>query len=264
MRLPGDLDLRMAAAVWMRNLTLYLSTWKMNILPNFFEPLLYLVGMGVGLGAYLGEDVGGIPYVAYIAPGLMAAAAMNGAVFETTYNVFIKMNFGRLYDAYLGTPCQTQDSAFGELMWAASRAMVYGCTFLLVTLACSFLLDMGLVTSWWALFIPFAVLGTGVLFGVIGELFTSMVKTIDLFSYFYTLFLTPLFLFSGIFFQVSRFPGGDEIAWFTPLFHCVRLTRDLAHGTVGGSTVVSLAWIVVVTTIAYSFVPGRMRKLLAR
>lgn len=263
MRLPGDIDLAMALAVWRRNLTLYRRTWVMNILPNFFEPLLYLVGMGVGLGAYLGEDVGGVSYVAYIAPGLMAAAAMNGAVFETTYNMFIKMNFQRVYDAYLGTPAQIQDIAFGELMWATTRATVYGFTFMLVVAALSFG-GMNIFVSWWALLIPFALIATGTLFGAIGAVFTSLIKTIDLYSYFYTLFLTPLFLFSGIFFPVSRFPGGEEIAWCTPLYHAVRVVRSMAQGTVDGSTLASIAWILIATVLLYSIVPGRMRRLLAR
>ena len=99
MRLPGDIDLRLAGAVWMRNLTVYRHTWWTNILPNFFEPLLYLIGMGIGLGFYVGEEMGGESYLVFIAPGLMAAAAMNGATFETTYNMFVKLfynlNFSR-------------------------------------------------------------------------------------------------------------------------------------------------------------------------
>ena len=263
MTLPGDIDLAMAVAVWRRNLTLYRRTWVMNILPNFFEPLLYLLGMGVGLGAYLGEDVGGMSYVAFIAPGLMAAAAMNGAVFETTYNMFIKMNFQRIYDAYLGTPAQIQDIVFGELLWATTRAAVYGCTFMFVVLALS-LGGLNIIVSPWAVLIPPTLLATGMMFGVIGAVFTSLVKTIDLYSYFYTLFLTPLFLFSGIFFPVSRFPGGDAVAWCTPLYHSVRVVRSLAHGTVDQTTLVSIVWIAVVTLLLYSIVPGRMRKLLAR
>ncbi|MFT6398128.1 MAG: lipooligosaccharide transport system permease protein [Bradymonadia bacterium] len=264
MRLPGDIDVAMAMAVWRRNLTLYRRTWVMNILPNFFEPLLYLVGMGVGLGAYLGEEVGGMSYLAFIAPGLMAAAAMNGAVFETTYNVFIKMNYQRIYDAYLGTPAQIQDIMFGELLWATTRAAIYGCAFLVVVAALSFGAGMNMITSWWALLIPVAVLGTGMLFAAIGAAFTSMIKVIDLFSYFYTLFLTPLFLFSGIFFPVSRFAYGEQIAFFTPLYHAVRVIRSLAHGTVDASTGISVVWILAVTMLLYAIIPGRMRKTLAR
>lgn len=99
---------------------------------------------------------------------------------------------------------------------------------------------------------------------MIGAVFTSLFKTIDLYSYFYALFLTPLFLFSGIFFPVSRFPGGETIAWCTPLDHTVRVVRSMAQGTVGGSTLVSVVWTVLATVLLYSNVPGRMRRLLSR
>jgi lipooligosaccharide transport system permease protein len=257
------IDFRLAAAVWRRNLTLYRRTWTMNILPNFFEPLLYLAGMGFGLGAYLGEEVGGQQYVAFIAPGLLAAAAMNGAVFETTYNVFIKMNFNRLYDAYLGTPAEVQDIAFGELMWAVTRATIYGVAFLAVAGGLT-LAGLPLLTSPWALLLPLVVIAAGALFSAIGLLFTSLVKSIDLFSYFYTLFYTPLFLFSGIFFPVTQFPFGAEIAWFTPLYHIVEMSRALAHGNVSVGLLGHAAWVLVVSSALFVLVPGRFRKQLLR
>ena len=112
----GPVNLRLAWAVWMRNYTVYRRTWLMNILPNFFEPLLYLVGMGIGLGAYVNEGMTGASYIAFIAPGLMASAAMNGATFETTFNTFVKLHFGKLYDAYLGTPAEPEDIVAGEAL----------------------------------------------------------------------------------------------------------------------------------------------------
>ncbi|MCB9507460.1 MAG: ABC transporter permease [Myxococcales bacterium] len=263
MKLFGDIDLEMALAVWRRNLTVYRRTWKMNILPNFFEPVLYLVGMGVGLGSYLGEDVGGTAYVAFIAPGLMAASAMNGATFETTYNIFIKMNFARVYDAFLGTPAQVQDIAFGELLWATTRALLYGLAFLLVTAALT-VAGLPILTSPWALGLPLVLALTGVLFAALGELFTSLVKTIDLYSYYYTLFMTPLFLFSGIFYPVDRFPHGAAIAWFTPLYHAVRACRALATGDVGVATAADVTWIAVVAALAFAVVPRRTRAMLIR
>lgn len=264
MKTPGDIDFRMALAVWQRNLTVYRRTWKMNILPNFFEPLLYLVGMGVGLGGYLGEEVGGMPYIAYIAPGLMASAAMNGATFETTYNVFIKMTFARLYDAFLGTPAQIQDLVAGEVLWAVSRGLLYGMAFLAVAAVAGPLTDASSLLSPWALLLPFAFTLIATLFAAFGILFTSMVRTIDLYSWYYTLFLTPLFLFSGIFFPVERFPLGAQIAWFTPLHHAVTLCRDLAHGTVDLGTLAATVWMVVVTCVLLAFVPSRLRARLTR
>jgi lipooligosaccharide transport system permease protein len=261
-RLPGDVDLGMAAAVWRRNLTVYRHTWLFNILPNFFEPLLYLLGMGVGLGFYLREGMGGDDYLIFISPGLMAAAAMNGASFETTYNIFIKMTFARLYDAFLCTPCQLQDIAFGELLWAVTRALIYGCAFLVILLGFT-VAGVPIVSGWGVLVLPLALALVGALFALIGQLFTAMVKIIDLYSYFYTLWLTPLFLFSGIFFPVERFPAGADIAWFTPLYHSVRLVRGLSQSRVGGEELVSLAWIAVASIALLWAVPRAMRRRMA-
>ena len=119
--------------------------------------------------------------------------------------MFVKMTFAKLYDAYLSTPAQIQDVAFGELMWATTRALIYGVAFLIVIAVMS-AAGYPLLTSPWALAMPLALALIGATFALIGELFTSIIEQIDLYSYYYTLWLTPLFLFSGIFFPVSRFP----------------------------------------------------------
>ena len=258
MQLPGDVDLRMAWAIFMRNATEYGNTWRINLLPNFFEPILYLVGMGLGLGYYLADGMEGQDYLAYIAPGLCAASAMNGASFETTYNMFVKMTFARLYDAYLSTPAQVQDIAFGELLWAVARALIYGVAFLIVIAAMT-AAGYSLLSSPWALTMPLALALIGATFALIGEFFTSLIRQIDLYSYYYTLWLTPLFLFSGIFFPVSRFPYGETIAWFTPLYHAVRLCRGLCHGPLDSSHLVSAVWLSAVCAVLLYIVPIRLR-----
>ncbi len=239
MRLPR---LRPAAAVWYRNLQDYRRSWKRNILPNFFEPLLYLVGMGIGLGAYLDPSRFGRDYLAWIAPGLLAASAMNGASFESTYNMFVKMRFHGLYDAYLCTPAEPEDIALGELLWAVTRAFVYGLGFLAVMVLVH-VFGHPLFAGGAAFFLPAALLLTGLVFASIGQVFTALIPYIDLYSYYYTLFLTPLFLFSGIFFPVERFPLGPEIAWCTPLYHAVRLCRGLSLGGFGPEAWTSLFWL---------------------
>lgn len=256
-------DLTMAIAVWRRNAAVYRRTWLLNIFPNFFEPVLYLVGMGLGLGAYLEGGMAGAAYIAFIGPGLMASAAMNGATFETTYNMFIKMHFQRLYDAFLSTPATLTDIALGELLWAMTRASFYGGGFLVVLVAMT-LLGYPVLTSPWALLLPLVILLTGALFALIGEAFTALVRSIDLYSYYYTLFITPLFLFSGIFFPVDRFPYGEAIAWMTPLYHAVRLSRGLAQGPLGVEHLVSAAWMVVACLGLMAVVPRLLRRQLAR
>jgi lipooligosaccharide transport system permease protein len=239
-RLLGlDLSLRSAAQVWYRNLTWYRKTFTMNILPNFFEPVLYLLGMGIGLGSYLGERIHGVSYLTYIAPGLVAASAMNGASFHATYNIFVNLRMDRTYHGITATPVSIEDVALGEILWAVTRAGIYGVAFLLVTAA------FGLVHSFSVLLAVPAILLTGLLFASLGVLFTGIIKTIDLYSFYYTLFLTPLFLFSGIFFPLDRLPSwAAQVAWWTPLFHCVELMRGAYGGGFGLGWLGHLAWVV--------------------
>lgn len=263
MKLPSDINLGMSLAVARRNLTEYGHTWMTNILPNFFDPVLYLLGMGLGLGMFVGRGVEGYSYIEYIAPGLMAASAMQGASFETTYNMFVKMNFAKLYDAYLATPAQIQDIAFGELLWAVARALIYGLAFMTV-LGGFTLVGHRILTSPAAVLLPVAMVMTGVMFALIGQAFTASIRNINYYGFYYTLWLTPLFLFSGIFFPLDSpdIAGGhgETIAWFTPLFHCVRLMRGLAQGPLELEHAVSAVWILALSAVLFVIVPRRMRK----
>src|SRR5437868_11159543 len=110
---------------------MYRRTWKWNLLPNFFEPVFYLLSIGIGLGAYISE-MSGVSYLSFLAPGLVCVAAMNGASFEVTYNIFVRLTFEKQYDAMLTTPIEPDDVLCGEILWAVSRATVYGTTFFIV------------------------------------------------------------------------------------------------------------------------------------
>jgi lipooligosaccharide transport system permease protein len=247
---------RIAARVWRRDARNFSKLWRGALLPTFLDPLFYLFAMGFGLGTYL-ATIQGIPYKEFIAPGLVASAAMWGAVFESTYNIYIKMNENRLYDALIATPVEVPDVVTGEIAWAATRSLVYGTSFLVVITA------FGLVSSWWALAMPLCLLLGGACFGVIGMLFTALVPTIELYSYFFTLFVTPMFLFAGIFFPLDKLPNGVEwLAWFTPLYHLVNLMRDLATGTDLVHVPGNALWLVVLTLILYPPLAAQMRKRL--
>jgi lipooligosaccharide transport system permease protein len=241
---------RHAAAVWRRNARVFSKLWKGVLLPQFVDPLFYLVALGFGLGTYVAR-INGVPYEDFIAPGLIASAAMWSAAFETTYNVYLRMNETRLYDAVLATPVEVQDLVAGDLAWSASRAAVYGTSFLLIVTA------FGLVGSPWAILIPPFVLLGGLCFSVVGYAFTSLIPKIDLYSYFFTLFITPMFLFSGIFFPFERLPGWVEVvAWFTPLFHMVEITRGLATGPNALELLAHSAWLAVIS-VALFYIPVR-------
>jgi lipooligosaccharide transport system permease protein len=249
---------RLAGAVWRRNFRVFSKLWRGALLPTFLDPFLYLLAMGFGLGTYVAH-INGIPYKDFIAPGLIASAAMWSSAFETTYNVYFRMNELRLYDNVLSTPVEVQDLVAGDLAWSASRATVYGCVVLVVVSL------FGLISSPWAILIPpFVVLG-GLCISVIGYSFTALIPKIDLYSYFFTLGITPMFLFSGIFFPFNQLPGWVEVvAWFTPLYHLVEITRGLATGPDAASIAANAAWLTVVSAALFA-VPVRAlrRKLLA-
>jgi len=253
------ISVRGAFHVWQRNLTVYKKTYKINILPNFFEPVIYLVAMGMGLGAYIRGDIEGLSYLQYIVPGLIVASAMNGATFETTYNIFVKMHFGKTYEAVTATPVNAEDAMVGEILWAITRGIIYGTIFFLVTVA------MGLASGWTSLLILPVIVLTAWVFAGMGLLYTSTVKIIDAYSYYYTIWLTPLFLFSGIFFPVGGLPPWARVAaWFTPLYHSVNLAKGVLHGTWGSGHWIDLAWVVGVATVTSTWAVLRLKKTLLR
>lgn len=215
-----SLSLPYAFSVWRRNASMYRRTWKWNLLPNFFEPVFYLFSIGIGVGAYI-NAMEGVSYMAFLAPGLVCVAAMNGASFEVTYNIFVRLTFEKTYDAMLTTPIEPDDILCGEVLWAVTRASIYGgCFFIVLAL-------FGLTplpSSLWTLaVIPL----TGLLFASIGIAFSLRIPNIDLFSFYFTLFLTPLFLFSDVFFPLKErlSPGWLWVAEALPLLHPVRLAR---------------------------------------
>jgi lipooligosaccharide transport system permease protein len=236
-------DVRLGAAwrLWQRNASIYRRTYKMNVLPNFFEPVLYLLAMGLGLGAYLSR-IRGIRYIDYIAPGLVATSAMFGTTFEVTFNCFVKMQFGKVYDAVMATPLTIEDVGLGELLWGTTRAVIYASAFLLVASL------FGIAHSWWAVLAPVAAVLVGMMFSVIGLAFTASIPLIDYFTYYWTLFITPMFLFSGIFFPFDQLPTWVHVAaWFTPLYHGVNLMRALITNGDLGTAARETLWIVAVT-----------------
>jgi lipooligosaccharide transport system permease protein len=245
-----------ALAVWRRNAAMYRRTWKLNILPNFFEPVLYLVSIGVGVGAYI-SDMGGTSYVAFLAPGLLSVAAMNGASFEVTYNIYVRMTFEKAYDAMLTTPIEPDDIFLGEVLWAVTRSCIYGgCFFVVLAL-------FGLVPIRGFLALPLIPL-TGLLFAAVGMVFTLKIPNIDLFSFYFTLFLTPLFLFSDVFFPLEeRFSGvWLWVAEALPLLHPVRLTRAVFRGQASAALLWDLSYILILCAILLYVARRQVRRRL--
>ena len=245
-----------ASRVWRRDLRVFSKVWKKALLPQFFDPLFYLLALGFGLGTYL-ATVRGIPYKQFVGAGLMGSAVMWAASFETTWNIYFKMEEKRLYDAILTTPVEVPDLVTGEVLWAATRAIIYGSTFLVIVAL------FGLIASPWALAVPpFLALG-GACFGMLGISFSAVAARVDLYSYYFTLFVTPMFLFSGIFYPFDKLPDWvSTVAWFTPLYHMVNVTRALVLDPDLWTVVGNSLWLLVLTAVLF-VVPVRwMRRRL--
>jgi len=247
-----------ALSVWRRNAAMYRRTWWLNILPNFFEPVLYLLSIGIGVGAYI-QQMGGTSYAAFLAPGLVCVAAMNGASFEVTYNIFVRLTFEKQYDAMLTTPIQPDDVLAGEILWAVTRASIYGSCFFLVVAA------WGLAPLPGALLVVPVIPLAGLLFAAIGVSFSLRVPTIEMFSFYFTLFLTPLFLFSDVFFPLQERLSGHWlwVAEALPLLHPVRLARAAFAGTLGLVALWDLTYMLLVSALLLAGAGRAVRRRLA-
>jgi lipooligosaccharide transport system permease protein len=247
------LRIKRAFSVWQRHWLVYTKLYKTSFALNFAEPALYLVAMGLGLGAFV-KDIHGQTYIQYIAPGIVASSSVFAAVYECTYGTYIRMTFQKTFDAILATPVNLDDLVAGELLWGATKSVIFGITITIV-IALFGLVDSPLIL----LTIPFIFLG-GLIFAELSVVFCAIVPGIDSFSYFYTLFMTPLFLFSGIFFPLDAMPAVvSGLAFFTPLYHLVNICRAFSAGTFSGAGW-SMAWLVAVVLLLSPLPFRLMRK----
>jgi lipooligosaccharide transport system permease protein len=230
-----------------RNILAYSHYW-IAFITGFFEPVFYLVAVGFGVGQFI-ETVSyaGAPidYPTFLAPGLLATATLNGAIFDGFFSPFFKLNWMKTYDGIITTPISIADIAMGEVVWATMRGTLYGAAFIAV------ILTLGLIDSIWAvLALPAVVLsaaalsaGAMVLVGTTKEI-SSLEKVM-------TLIVIPLFLFSGTFYPVGLYPGYVRpVIQATPLYHSAELLRNLTTGNVGAGTLVHVAYLTVMFVIA--------------
>ena len=230
------------------------------LVSGIFEPVFYLLSVGVGVAQLVGdvELPGGklVSYTVFVAPAMLAASAMNGAIYDATFNLFFKLKYNKLYDAVLATPVTPVDVAVGEIGWALMRGSFYSATFLVVMLA------MGLVTSWWALLaLPAAVL-VGFAFAAMGTAATTYMKSWQDFEY-VTLVTLPMFLFSATFYPLSTYP--DALQWvvrLSPLYHAAALLRELTTGAVTGGSVMHVAVLAGLGLVGVLVTGRRLEKLL--
>jgi lipooligosaccharide transport system permease protein len=246
-----------------RNLVVYRHLW-MVVFSGFFEPLFYLLGIGVGLGGMIGE-ADGVPYAAFVAPGLLAASCMNGAISDGFFNVFFKLTRKKTYEGVLATPMGVPDVAFGEMLWALLRGTMYAIAFLVAVLGLGPLTGTSMMSPLQALAtLPAAVLVSAT-FAAIALCMTSFARRIQSFDFVSGLIVLPMFLLSGTFFPVSQFP--EPVRWLvalTPLYHGVELLRQLATGRVNSSIGAHIAYLVVVGVISFIVAAHRLEGRLIR
>jgi lipooligosaccharide transport system permease protein len=248
---------RLSLKVWRRNWDVFFKTYQVNFLPPFIEPVLYLVAIGFGLGMFVGE-IDGIPYVNFIAPALLAISMMNAAFFECTYSSYVRMYYQKTFDAMIATPLSIDDVVTGEILWGATRSLIYSSVMLLVLAA------FGVVDLPLSLFIiPFSFLG-GLLFACIAMCFTAITPGIDALNYPSFLFITPMFLFSGTFFPLSVLPPTVQVlaVVFLPLTQLVIVTRSLTLSSLSPLVLYSLIWIILVTALCFVLSLRLMRRRL--
>ena len=250
-----------AQRIWEKNYIAYRRLWKV-VFTGFFEPVFYLFGIGIGVGALVGEVTGPggqlVTYAAFVAPAMMAASAMNGAVIETTFNIFFKLHFGKVYEGILTTPMKPSDIAIGEIGWALARGVLYSTVFVIVMFA------MGLTRSWWAvLAIPAATL-VGFAFGAVGLAASTFMRSWQDFDL-VMLVTMPLFLFSGTFYPLDVYPEAlQTIAKFSPLYHGTELMRGFTLGVIDWTMVGHTAFLVVMGLIGAAVANRRLDAMLRK
>jgi lipooligosaccharide transport system permease protein len=257
----GALGGRGSAHLIERHARVYRRTWLV-LVSGFFEPLFYLLSIGVGIGVLVGTvRFGGhkVPFTSFVAPALLATSAMNGAIFDSTLNVFFRLKYAKLYDATLATPMRPGDVALGEVGWALIRGGLYACAFMIVMLA------MGLVHSAWAaLDIPVALL-IGFAFAGAGMAATTFMRSWQHFE-FIMLATLPMFLFSTTFYPLSVYRARplQLVIDVSPLYQGITLMRGLTLGFVGPSLLWHALYLGVMGVLGLGVAGRRISKLLLR
>lgn len=225
----------------------YRRTYRASLFSSFISPVLFLTAMGLGLGAYVSNSASldGVPYLVFLAPGLLAATAMQTASFEATFPIIGGLIWNKVFHAMYAAPISPRDIALGNLTWIAARLTLVTSIFTLVIIVFG-AYESPLVI----LCVPAAVL-TGMAFAGPIAAFAATQNNPDRFAAIFRFGITPLFLFSGTFFPISSLPAALQIlAWVTPLYHGVALTRSLALGTIADDPVATIVHLVYLVTLA--------------
>jgi lipooligosaccharide transport system permease protein len=245
-----------AFAVWRRNVLVWRKLIGPALLMNFGEPALYLLGLGFGLGHFVG-DMGGMPYLAFLASGIIASSAMTTSSFEGMYSVFTRMVPQRTYEAILATPLEVDDILAGEMLWCATKSLFSGIAILIVALL------LGVVADWQALWVLPVVFLIGLTFAGPAIVMTAFAKGYDFFNYYFVLAVTPMMLVSGVFYPVDTLPPAMQTAvQLLPLPHAIELVRPLVTGSPLSQVPLHLAVLLGYALVSYHFAVYLVRRRL--
>ncbi len=249
-----------ATAVLRRHLDVFRQSFWVTAIPSFLEPLVWLIGMGYGLGMLMRgafTDQEGITYLEFIAPGIAAGTVMTASAIECVVGSFVRLRFLKMYDAMLATPCSLEDIVTGDILYGTVKAFFQVGAIFLVMAA------LGLIQSWTVIAVPVFVGAAGFLFGAMGMCYCALIPEISWVDYFFALFMTPMFILSGAFFPLDAFPAWlQTAAWWVPLYHTVEPVRALTLGTAGVEIWTHLFWTLVAGVVFYVLAVRLMRRRL--
>lgn len=232
-------------SVWRRNVLVWRKLIGPSLMMNFGEPLVYLLGLGYGLGLFIGK-MAGMDYLTFLASGIIASSAMTTATFEGMYSVYTRMVPQRTYDAMLATPTEVDDILAGEMLWCATKSLINGVAILTVAAI------LGAVTDWSAILVLPVVFLIGLCFAGPAMVMTSVSRGYDFFAYYFTLVITPMFMLCGVFYPTNALP--ELLQWFVqilPLTHAVALARPLVVGQPPTDVVLHISVLLAYAVIGY-------------
>ncbi|MFV1984470.1 MAG: ABC transporter permease [Thiohalomonadales bacterium] len=242
--------------IWFRHAKVWFNLIGPALIGNIGEPLLYLFGLGYGLGFFIGT-VDGLDYVTFLATGILCSSAMNTASFEGMYSAYTRMSVQYTWNGMLSTPLNVHDIILGEAIWGGTKSLISGIAILAVASL------MGLVDSILAIWVLPIVFLIGVCFNLLGLIVTSMSHSYDFFLYYFTLVLTPMLLLSGVFFPIEQMPVLIQtIANFLPLAHAIQLVRPLMTGGELNSLILHLSVLFLYIVLAYPIAVKQISKRL--
>ncbi len=244
-------------SVWFRHMRVYTKNLLSNGFPPFLEPLIFLAGVGLGLGKYITEPMGGVSYIEFLGAGLLCTTAMFTSAFECSFGTFIRLEFEKVYDGMLAAPMTVNNLLVGEMLWVGTKGFFFSFAVLCILAA------FKIIALPYGLLAPFVGFLTGVMFGALSLLVTSFVKTINHFNFYFTGFISPMFFFSGVVFPVENLPAFVRpVAEIVPLTHSVRLVRAVCTNHYSPILLLDLLYIAAFIMVFGYFAIRRLRKRL--